>query len=375
MKKIIYFILLFATINACRPKQPIECEESNVKILKNDNYKKEDPKNYGYYFLNEGGFTYGNASISAWNGLTNTVTNNIFKKENSYNIGDVLQSVYLRKTNFYTHLYLIVNNSQKIEVVDKANFLRVETITGFTSPRYMTIAKGNAYVTDLYANEISVFSTIYNNCAYESIKMKGWTEQIFTINDKLYVIERSEVGASSLFANLVEIEILENENNKARHSILSRTPLSIEPQSVVVDSEKNIWILSSGKESENVYPTLTKFNTSTNSIEKSFTYNSFSNIPQNIAIGSDLMGGNIIFYNRASKIYKISTDATEFSDSSFINTPAQNIYNVMYNDHIGKIYVFDAKDYVSKGDVYIYDISGVLVKKFEAGVIPSKLVF
>ena len=367
-KQFVISLLILLFINACRPPLHQEkCDNPNLQFLINKDYAKEENTNFSRIIINEGGYTHGNASITAWNQAGN-IKQNAFQAKNNYNIGDVLQSGYYHKDD----LYLIVNNSQKIEIIDKYSLQRKKTITGFTSPRYMTTINNIALVTDIYSNSISVFRTS-SPCELEPIKMKGWTEQIFTIKDKIYVIERSEVGASLLFANIVEIEMQELDL-KPIFKIIKRTSIAIEPQSVGLDKNENIWILSSGKESESVYPTFTKFNTTSNTIEKIITYNSFINIPQNLATGHDNSTGNM-YYNQGSSVYEFNINDNLLPTDEFINTTIQNIYSISYNAHTGYIYVSDAKDYVSNGTVVVYNTEGEFVENIPAGIIPSKVIF
>ncbi len=368
MKLFIKLLAIAFLINGCIPRpEGLACENPNIKVIENKDYKENKDAITKRLIINEGTYTYGNASITSFAyGLP--IMQNVFKDKNNMSIGDVLQSAYRYKNE----IFLIVNNSQKIEVVDEKDLQRKRTLVGFTSPRYMTSINGVGLITDLYANKISVIN-MERNCEYESIKMKGWTEQIFNIDNRIYVIERSEVGATSLFANIVEIERADSEI-QANFNIVNRTSIAIEPQSVVKDYEGNIWILSSGKESENVYPTITKFNTTSNSIEKQFTYNSYNNIPQNLTVGFDSYESDL-YYNQGTDIYSISKDSDAFATQKAFPTIAQNIYSLSYNDYIGAFYVFDAKDYISAGKVYVYDKDGGFKTSIPAGVIPSKIIF
>ena len=56
----------------------------------------------------------------------------MFFQTNGTPLGDVVQSI----TQFNNNAYVVVNNSNKIEVIDITNFSSIATITGFTSPRY-----------------------------------------------------------------------------------------------------------------------------------------------------------------------------------------------------------------------------------------------
>ena len=370
MKRIRYIFLVFSLLINCKPAEVIsDCENTNLRFLVNENYLEGDNYDYDALILNEGGYTYGNASISAWN-INGVHDQNVFKAINNYDIGDILQSGY--KTE--SEIYLIVNNSQKIEVLDINNLKRKRTITGFTSPRYMTTISNIALVTDLYANKINVFNT-ETNCEYSSIEMQGWTEQIFNINDRIYVIERSEVGSSSKFANIVEIELSTNLETVV-FSIVKRTNIPIEPNSVVVDGFNNIWILSTGNEVDNIYPSLTKFSTNTNTIEKTKNYTSFSDFPKVLCNNNNLTDVNL-FYSNGQKIYSLAenSSSSDFNTTELFTHAAQNLYKLSYVPANQTFLLCDAKDYISEGAVLSYSFTGNLIESFTAGVIPGFIVY
>lgn len=369
MKRItsIFFLLIFLT--NCKPtEEVVACENPNLNFLINENFEIGNNFTYDALILNEGGYTYGNASLNSWNSNGNH-NQNVFKTVNNYNLGDIAQSAY----NIENEIYLLVNNSQKIEVLDKNNLKRKKTITGFTSPRFMTTINSFALVTDLYANKIAVFDT-ETNCEHASIEMQGWTEQIFNINNKIYVIERSEVGASSLFANIVEIQMDQN-GAETTFSILKRTSISIEPNSVVVDGFNNIWILSSGQESEHIFPSLSKFSTITNTIEKTKNYNSFTSSPTRLYSNNNITNVNL-YYNATQKIYALEESAsnTDFFTTALFTHTAQNLYNFTYIPLNQTFLICDAKDYVSNGEILNYSYSGSLLETIPAGIIPSFVV-
>lgn len=59
--------------------------------------------------------------------------------------------------------YIVVNNSGKIEVCNPTNLLRVATITGFTSPRFIVpVSASKAYVSDYISNSISIVNLVNN---------------------------------------------------------------------------------------------------------------------------------------------------------------------------------------------------------------------
>ena len=72
----------------------------------------------GFFVVCEGNFNWGNASISSYDETNDALTQNYFSSVNGYSLGDVAQSM-TENEDFY---FIVVNNSAKVEVVDKENF-------------------------------------------------------------------------------------------------------------------------------------------------------------------------------------------------------------------------------------------------------------
>ena len=62
----------------------------------------------------------------------------------------------------------------------------------------------------------------------------------------------------------------------------------------------------------------------------------------------------------------------------FQNSAAEaggRFYNMTVQPETGDIYVTDAKNYMMNGTVYRFSYDGVKLSSFEAGVIPSAMLF
>jgi len=91
----------------------------------------ENPKPTGEYtdgifITNEGNFSAGNGSVSFYSNKKDSVYNNIFSLINDRPLGSVVQSL----TVFDDNAYIVVNASNKIEVVESVSFKEKVTITG-----------------------------------------------------------------------------------------------------------------------------------------------------------------------------------------------------------------------------------------------------
>ena len=80
----------------------------------------------GYFVTNEGNFGTGNGSIS-YVSENGNVENNIFSQINSFQLGDVVQSMNIIDEK----AYIVVNNSSKIEVANIDSMNSIATIQVF----------------------------------------------------------------------------------------------------------------------------------------------------------------------------------------------------------------------------------------------------
>ena len=109
----------------------------------------------GIYITNEGNFQSGNSSVTYYSPAKGLDYVDAYKGANNVALGDVCQSMNLINGK----LYVVVNNSGKIEVCDPFSMRRIKTITGLTSPRYiLPVSNTKAYVTDTYSNNISIIN-------------------------------------------------------------------------------------------------------------------------------------------------------------------------------------------------------------------------
>ena len=110
----------------------------------------------------EGSFLASNASLSAYDTEGGTVTDNVFESVNGYAIGDILQSI----TVDGQRIFLVVNNSGKVEVMNGETYEAELPILGLSSPRHLAkVSEAKAYVTNNSfgaGNDISILD-IQNN--------------------------------------------------------------------------------------------------------------------------------------------------------------------------------------------------------------------
>ncbi|MGE0560476.1 MAG: DUF5074 domain-containing protein [Flavobacteriales bacterium] len=303
--------------------------------------------------INEGTFGWNNASVTLYNKNTNNVNQNVFKNaNNSSNLGDVAQS-FIQIGN---KGYIVVNNSNKIEVVNMSNFTSTATITGFNSPRYMLpINSSKAYVSDLYSNSIQVVN-LNSNSISKNIAVSGWTEQMVLFNDTAYVCDMT--NNNILIVNTITDVLVDS------------VKVGKSPNSIVLDKNNQLWVMCSGGFSvEN--PKLIQFNPANRTITQTLTFPNIADSPGSLTLN----GSKDVLHFINSNIYQMNINSTTLPFSALISSNSNIFYGLGVDPKNNDVYVADAIDYVQNGKVYRYSSSGNLIHQFTAGIIPGNFWF
>lgn len=296
----------------------------------------------GILISNEGNFQWGNASVSFYDEEKDTLLQDVFQSVNQRPLGDVLQSIYLDDK----HAYLVVNNSGKIEVVDKHSFDLQYTISGFMSPRYFQIVgPDKAYVSDLYADKIAVVD-LNSNEIISHISCEGWTEEMVQIDDLVYV--------ANLDSNLIHVIDAKND------FIVRDYTIPFDLNSLKIDSHNRLWV--SGAHDQMGYVSIIDPLT----MNVLNTYSVDSETPTNLWVSQDSKSA----YFLSNGLWYI--DLTIENSNPRLVIPSDG--NLFYGFSVfsDKIYLADAVNYVQKGRVLVYDLSYSLVDEWEVGIIPSE---
>ena len=106
---------------------------------------KPAPDTTSVFVVNEGNFNRANGSVSLYSKPDKRVTTlDLFQSANGRGLGDVVQSMTVRDNR----AYLVVNNSNKLEVVSVPDFRAVGVVTGLHGPRYfLPVSATRGYVT------------------------------------------------------------------------------------------------------------------------------------------------------------------------------------------------------------------------------------
>ncbi len=314
----------------------------------------------GIFIISEGGFQKSNGSISFFNrkNLDSVAfEGDIFAKANSRNLGDIVQDMAIVNDK----AFIVVNNSNKVEIVDAGTFKSLAPEIKLQLPRH-AVAVGNK----LYVTEWVSFSapngqvSVIDIATYKVLK----TIQVGILPDNMLVVGPKILVANS---NANTISVINTEFDTVENTI----KVGDRPNSLVQDASGNIWVLCGGTPSWAGTATnakLVRFNP--NSATQQTTFEFVSGGADGLVINSEK---NTMLYSYRMRIFSIATNATTLPsmDKPFIN---RRFYGLGI-DKDGTIYGADALNYSVNGRVIRYNKSGIVLDSMTVGVAPSGFLF
>lgn len=344
----IFIILLLASAFSCMDYGPMDEEDFDAI-----------PTQEGLFITNEGNFMYGNASLSYYIPSQKRIENEIFTRANGQKLGDVAQSMIIRNGLGY----IVVNNSGVIYVIDINTFKVKGEITGLISPRYIHfISDSKAYVTDLYAQQITIFNPQtfritgrINTPGHES------TEQMVQYDKYIFV---------NCWSYDNKILVVDSEADTVVDSI----QVGIQPTSLVIDKYNKIWTVTDGGYEGSPYgyeaPSLYRIDAATRKIEKEFKFRQGEHPSEVVLNGTR---DTLHFINKS--IWRMDVTENKLPIRAFIEYKGTIFYGLTVDPKTSEVYVADAIDYVQPGTIYRYSPQAGLTDSFKAGITPGAFCF
>ncbi|MBL7811766.1 MAG: hypothetical protein JNL57_06040 [Bacteroidetes bacterium] len=313
------------------------CRKPEIKLTGNTAGRK-------VLVLCEGNFMWGNAALDMYLIDSGKVLRDVYKTANGGKpLGDVLQSAQM----FNNELYLSLNNSGCLVVLDPVTLKEKRRITGFRSPRYSVGFGQGLWVTDLYAQSMA----ISDGSSISARKYTGSrTEQMCIVQGKLAVAAYNGW-----------VRFFEPSGTQA-----DSMAVSTGTQWMDCDAEGKLWVLCTDSSRSVIH----KLNVATRKEESRWKFTAgtvFTQLTMTKNRDTVLLLGNGIYAMPAVSPSAPSTPAFTF--------PGANFYGMQSDPVSGTIYVSDAKDYVSNGRVFRIDSRGNLYGQFQTGIIPNGFLF
>jgi YVTN family beta-propeller protein len=316
------------------------------------------------YIVCEGNYGNGDATLYVYQPQKDSVYGDLYNAMNHQPLGDVFQSM----TAIGNNLYLCINNSDKIVVLDKSTWQQQATIN-VARPRYvLPVSNTKAYVSTLFSNRVYVINPATNQ-----------------VTDTLHLPAQNPEGMlfSNGYAYVCTWDTADNHIYKidpATNAIAQTITIGgYAAQEIAVDREGMLWVLS-GDQPEGKPAALTRIDPATGEILKTlpFTANAdpvrlvFNNTKDTLYfIEADYNGGTA-----NNGVYRMAINSNAIPTQPFIAAQAnQYFWALGISPANGNIFVGDPKGFVQKGVVNIYQANGTLIKQFKTGLGPGHFYF
>ena len=300
----------------------------------------------GVLVVNEGNFGTPNGSISFLANDFSIFQNDIYATENPGEIlGDVVQSISFSGDK----AFIVVNNSNVIQVVNRYSFKKVATITeGLNKPRYSTSSNGKLFVTNSGTKSVSVYD-LSTFAFITNISIDKTVEKIVAANHKIYV-QNGAFGAGSI---VTVIDAVAN-------TVSTTIEVGVGVNSM---EEKNgiLYVMCGNNDGSALYRINTE--TDTKSVVQTSSLKKATNM--------DVDGVNI-FYTVNSGVYAMPIDATSFTQLPLFSV-ANNGFSTFYGFAVidGYIFAADANGFTQNGILKIYSASGTTLNTYNTQVGPN----
>ncbi len=335
------------------------CENDGQSPIGIDEGEPSREYQNGFFVVNEGNFGWGKATLTFvhQDGIEKgRVENTIFERVNNEPLGNVAQSMTIHNGKGY----IVVNNSQKVEVVNPTTLERTATITNLHSPRYFIgINDSKAYVTTIYRDLIYVIDLQTNKITKE-IRTTDWTEKMVKLGNYVWVTSH----------DADKVWVIDSRNDEIIHTI---TTPSGDKWLIADEAQNRIWILAAGSDTQRA-----RLITSSLSEVKATESRIFDEGQKPKFLSSYNNNLYWIFDNNLYQLSSFQTDS-RLPQSAFIEglgTQNTLIYNAVISPKNGRLLFADALDYQQEGYIFEYDLQTKReVERYKVGIIPNDICF
>lgn len=318
----------------------------------------------GVLIANEGQFGSGSGSVSYYDREQNVVENEIFARVNTESLGSVVQQVSVFRDN----IYIVVNGANKVVEARADDFLFTGTISGLQQPRFfLGVDDDISYVSQWGEDGLTANVAIVQNAnlsVINTIPTPAGADKMILVADKVWVICSGGFGRENKVA---VINIIKGE-------VVSEIEVGLTPRSIVRDKNNKIWVACSGNvfdPTDNENGRLFRINASSFVIEETFdlgeTVQDFN---------FDLVTNNtqdVLYYNMGGAVYRQPIEETTLQTTPFITgSNVVSLYGLGYDAVSNLLYISDAKDFASDGEIQRYDAdSGAFIDALGVKVAPN----
>lgn len=332
----------------------------------------------GFYLLNEGAMSMNKASLDYYDYETGTYRRNIYSQANpeaTLGLGDTGNDIGI----YGSKMYAVINNSNKIEVMDAKTAKRIKVID-LKNCRYITFTNGKAYAS-AYDGEAQLGNNSPNGFVAEidttslsitrTVKVGRQPEQMAVVDNKLYVANSGGYSPPNYERTVSVIDLKSFTKTKD-------IDVAINLHQLKADEDGDIYVSSRGDYYE-IPSKLFVIDTKTDQVKKVFDI-ACSNLSivgnKAYIIGSEFNSTTFDYIINYSMInVKTETLLTETFLPKIVSDAIKAPYGLAVDPISLNVYITDAGDYVSPGKLYCVEPNGNLKFTVTTGDIPAHIAF
>lgn len=332
----------------------------------------------GFYVLNEGNMGSNKCTLDFFDYTKGTYYRNMYAEINPdvlKELGDVGNDIKI----YGSKLYIVVNVSNVIEVLDAKTAKRIKSIH-LQNCRYLTFNNGKAYASS-YAGPVDINPnaprgkvveidttalTIKREVAvgFQPEEMEVVGNQLFVANSGGYMVPNYDRTVSVIDLNsFTETKKIDVAINLHRLKKDNYGDLYVSSRGDYYDVPSNLYLIDAA----------------TGAIKKNFhlAVNEMTIVNDKLYFYGNEFNYNTHTYKKNFGIIDVKTEqiiSNRIVDPDYeaiIKTP----YGIAVNPITEDIYITDARNYVSMGFVYCFDKNGHFKWKTEGGNIPAHFAF
>lgn len=378
ISKILCFLPFLLAISSCREDELVVPTEYD--IIPETPAPNTDIR--GFYLVNEGNMGSNKCTLDYFDYFTGLYARNFYAERNPNvikELGDVGNDIGI----YGSKLYVVVNCSHKVEVLDSRSGVRIGQVD-IPNCRYVRFHRGKAYVSS-YVGPVLIDANAPKGAVYEvdtlSLKVTrkvtvGYQpEEMEIVDDYMYVANSGGYRVPNYDNTVSVIQMIDFKQ-------VEQIPVGINLHRLKKDKYNKLWVTSRGDyqgRPSRLYV-----------MEKKTGYNKMivsDTIP--VACSNMAFFGDYLYYyatewNNYTSSNTISYGVIdirtkEIVSKNFITDGTDRDitipYGIAIHPETGDIFVTDAKNYVSSGTLYCFDQQGRKKWSVRTGDIPAHMVF
>ena len=336
----------------------------------------------GFYLVNEGNMGSNKCTLDYYDYTTGLYSRNFYAERNPTvikELGDVGNDIGI----YGSKLYVVVNCSHKVEVMDARSGVRLGQVD-IPNCRYIRFHRGKAYVSS-YVGPVMIDPSAPKGAVYEvdtasfavtrKVTVGYQPEEMEIVDDYMYVANSGGYRAPAYDNTVSVIEMIDFKQ-------VQQIPVGINLHRLKKDRYGKLWVTSRGDyqtRPSRLYV-----------MQKVRGYNRMA-----VTDTLDIACSNMAF--RGDSLFYYATEWNNFTQSNTITYGIVDIrtlervsenfitdgtdrditipYGIAIHPESGDIFVTDAKNYVSSGTLYCFDRQGRRKWSVRTGEIPAHITF